>query len=66
MAGRYWDSLCYINHHYKAVFPLQLYNFLKQTVTDEADREIANKAVFFRASQNDLALVMTEIKKFNK
>jgi len=66
MAGRYWDSLCYINHHYKAVFPLQSYNFLKQTVTDEADREIANKAVFFRASQNDLALVMTEIKKFNK
>lgn len=61
-----WDSLCYINHHYKAVFPLQSYNFLKQTVTNEMDKEITNKKRFSLASQNDLALIMTEIRKFNK
>lgn len=61
-----WDSLCYVNHDYKAVFPLQSYNFHKQTTTTRTDQEIADKKRFFTSSKNDLALLMTEINKFNQ
>ncbi|MCR4291365.1 MAG: sulfatase-like hydrolase/transferase [Candidatus Kuenenia sp.] len=60
-----WDSLCYINHDYKAVFPLQSYNFLKQTITSKTDKNITDRKGFFATSQNDLVQLMKDIKKFN-
>ena len=60
-----WNSLCYINHDYKAVFPLQSYNFLKQTITSKTDKNIIDRKGFFATSQNDLAQLMKDIKKFD-
>ena len=59
-----WNALAYVDDKFKAVFPLNVYDFSSQKVTTNNDAEVENPGDFYKSHRDKLLEILDQSGKF--
>lgn len=59
-----WTKWCYVDHEYKATFPLDSKEFWQQKVTTFDDQKLSSTKEFYEKNQSRLVQIMKDLTKF--